>query len=382
MTASARIEPTAAQWLELPSSSVKYAESSATVTSHDGCPLHVLMLTPALKRHGTVLLGHAFLVDRRSLWRPAGDRPSLAGTLLEQGFRVCLPDSRGRNSSGLSAGRGGAASYDDFVQDTGPLVAYIRSQLGETEAIHLLGHSQFGHCSLAWLASNPSVHGKIVTSWCGMGSNPWIPSAEPSLVWRYIYKPLVLVLFYVIAWIVGHIPARKLGIGSQDDSLLFWRSFMAHYFGHGWRSQPHLPVAVFDASSKSISSRMQKKQRQQRHQQQTRTGPILDYYGNLRHVETPCLVVTSAGDTFECKPVPNAHFTAALPCRQLCIAVPNGPAAAALPKDLLALGADLVAIPKKAPNHMGMGTHPSSKPLWLYIAQWLVLQEPQSQHCS
>ncbi|MGZ3406752.1 MAG: alpha/beta fold hydrolase, partial [Polyangia bacterium] len=101
------------------------------------------------------VVGHAMMVDRRTLDRPRGR--GLVSSLAARGVACVVADLRGHGRSGPRADEGGDWSYDDLVEhDVPTLVAFARSRFPDLP-LTCVGHSLFGHVSLAHLARHPDA---------------------------------------------------------------------------------------------------------------------------------------------------------------------------------------------------------------------------------
>lgn len=280
------------------------------LTAADGWQLDVLELLPEGPPRAFVIAGHAMMVDRRTLFRR--DRPSLGATLVAAGYRVLIPDLRGHGASGPRADEGGAWTYDDLVGDTAALCALARC-LDRDLPIALCGHSLFAHTSLAWLGTHPNapVHAHV-----GLAMDVWGRRREPSRL-HWARKRLQLAVSGVITRSVGRFPARRLGLGSNDEALAYWQ-----WFRRPWG----------------------------------RADGSVDYEAGLRDIRVPCLHVVSAGDRLLARPAAALRLTAAIREREVWhLGHPAAPA-----------GLDALA-----PDHMAIVTDPASAPLWQALAGWL-----------
>lgn len=290
-----------------------------TVAATDGWILRVWDFSPPLERGrrplGVVVAGHAMMVDSRTICRP--DQPTLASVLVAAGFRVLVPDLRGHGESGPRAADGGNWTIDDLVADVAHYVELARA-VEPRRPIALVGHSVFAHAALAWLGQNPdpSVRALVL-----MACSVWNRRFEPSRVMWWLKRGLFW-LSAMLAELWGYLPARRLRLGSNDESLGFWRQFHGHVRRDRW-----------DALDGSV-----------------------DYWAGLDSVRAPVLHVMSEGDLLYARPPAAARLTARIDHREM-----------------LVLGRDDAPgeLAQLRPNHMRLLTDPRSKLVWHWIAGWL-----------
>lgn len=287
---------------------------SHRVAAPDGWILDVLDLAPDRPPRAIVVAGHAMMVDRRT-FRP--HRPGLARTLVDAGFRVLLPDLRGHGTSGPTPRAGGDWRYDDLVADTAAYLDLART-LAPDLPIATLGHSLFGHTTLAFLGLHP---GAPVAAHVALATDVWVRDSEPNpLVWA-LKRALVASSRPVVA-AAGRFPAVRLGVGSMDESPGYWSAISAAIRAGRWQS---------DAG--------------------------LDYRALLPRVRCPVLHIVSAGDRLLGRPASALRLTAGLRDRT---AWHLGTRTHQTPPALASL----------RPDHMAVVTG-ASAPLWSAIAAWL-----------
>lgn len=282
----------------------------------DGWILRVYDYPPAGTPRGVVVAGHAMMVDARTISR--ADRASLASQLVEQGFRVLVPDLRGHGNSGPLPAEGGEWTYDDLVNDVGVYVELAQA-LEPDRPLALLGHSLFGHCALAWLGQHPDAPVRSVAL---LAVEVWNKQHEARLT-RWWLKRLLYIVSLVIVGMRGYMPARALRLGSADEASAYWYQFNRMQQLNAWCS--------FD----------------------TRT----DYAAGLERVVCPVLHVASEADWLYANPRSALQFTAPLPTREVVVC-----------------GRDDApgALHRMRPDHMGMLTSPESQPLWRFVGRWLL----------
>ena len=285
---------------------------------HDGWPLSIVELLPEGAPKGTVLAGHAMMADKRSIVR--SDKSCIGRTLANMGFRVLAPDARGHGKSGPTAREGGSWSYDDLVKDTGPLLQFARSFEPEGQ-LHILGHSLFGHTSLAWLARHPE---EVITSHSALGVNIWCKRWEPKPT-RWMKKFGTAKLMKLFTRLFGRFPARTLKIGPMDEA------------------EPYIQH-VFDAVEKGLW--------------EDETGA--SYHAPMSEITFPLLHVLSEGDRVIADPESSSEFMAIVGanCTPMILGRENQ---WNFPKEL-------------QPDHMGLITDPACEVMWEAIGKWMLEQ--------
>ena len=287
------------------------------VPAPDGWVLDILDLEPTGPARGVVIAGHAMMVDRRTFRPGRSDRPGLAQTLVDAGFRVLLPDLRGHGRSGPLPRAGGDWSYDQLVADTAVLVDLART-LAPALPLALLGHSLFAHTSLAWLGQHPDAP---VAAHVALAMDVWLRSSEPSRA-RWLLKRGAMALADRVAVAHGHFPATRLRLGNMDESAGYWRDIARNVREGRWLA---------------------------------RDGT--DYHAGLARVTCPCLHVVSVYDSLYARPASALRLTAAIAHRTVW-QLGRDPAHADLRLD-----------------HMGLLTGASAA-LWRSVAAWLTTTLP------
>jgi pimeloyl-ACP methyl ester carboxylesterase len=244
------------------------------IAASDGWILRGEWLVPSAPR-AVAVVGHAMMVDRRTLDRPRG--AGLVSLLVERGVAVLWPDLRGHGASGPRAEAGGDWSYDDLVADVPVLLAAAHAKFPSL-ARFAIGHSLFGHVTLAHLARHRDerLEGLVMLA-CNVCNPSW---GRRRLA--HLRPGLLIEAMNASARLIGRVPIRQLGVGTDDEA----RSYVAD-FTRGWRS----------ASWRA------------------RDG--FDWFRALPSVTTRVLAVVGAGDRLYCPPedaralvapLPNARF--------------------------------------------------------------------------
>ncbi len=282
------------------------------MTTADGWSLGVRVFSPPGTPRGVVVLGHAMMVDGRSLDRPAGE--GLASFLALEGWRVHVPDLRGRGLSGPTVDDGGTWSYDDFVRfDLPALVADARS--AAPGPCWVVGNSLSGHASVA--AAGTGAYDEPPDGHVFFSVNTWTPALEPDGLLR-IRKALGSLAFGLFGLLWGRVPARRLRIGPVDEAAEYARD-LHRFWKSGWRS---------------------------------RDG--VDYLASLPSVRSPVIAFLGKADTYLAAPVAAEAWTRRLGGKVEVHHVGRGD---------LGLTFD--------PDHMTLVTDPRSRPAWREAARFM-----------
>ena len=186
-----------------------------SISTADGWTLSVLHMQAA-DPVGVAVLGHAMMVDRRSMDRPRGG--GLASTLAANGWHVLLADVRGHGASGPIPEEGGNWGYDDVVFfDLPALVAEAR-RLHPGLPVALLGHSLVGHMSMAAAGSGayretppPDLHVLIAV-------NTWAWGLDPA---RDLLRARDMALFLLFTKVFGRFPSRLVRMGPASEARTY-----------------------------------------------------------------------------------------------------------------------------------------------------------------
>jgi predicted alpha/beta hydrolase len=178
------------------------------------------------------------MVDRRTLDRRGR---GLASQLAARGIACVSADLRGHGASGPRAGEGGDWRYDDLVEhDVPTLAAWARAQFPSLPVV-CVGHSLFGHVSLAHVArhADAPIDGLVLLS-CNVANPDW---ARRPL--QLVLKRSLIEVAALVSRVVGRVPARRLGIGSDDEAAGYVRDFVRCVRAVEWRA--HDGFSYYDA---------------------------------------------------------------------------------------------------------------------------------------
>lgn len=284
------------------------------VRTADGWRLAVQRLPATGARKGVAVLGHAMMVDRRSMDRPAG--AGLASTLAARGWDVHLADVRGHGASGPLPSEGGTWTYDDLVRfDIPALVADARQRAAGGPVV-LVGHSLCGHVSMATAAGGhhtvapPDAHVLFAT-------NTWMKGLDPA---RDAARTRQVLLFRAITRLFGRFPSRLLRMGPADEAGPYVRDICRYHTSGRWMSR----------------------------------GGV-DWYAGLPRVEGPILALVGRGDTLMAHPENVERWMSAL---------------VSAAWELRVLGEGDLGLPQD-PGHMELVTDPGSRGVWESVADWM-----------
>ncbi len=244
------------------------------VRTGDGVELALSIRTPE-RPSAVVVLSHSMMANARSLDRPAGK--GLATALVDAGFLVILADLRGHGRSRPTVSEGLSFSYDDLVRYDAPALLDHARQIAAGLPVFCVGHSLYGHVSLAACGTGRAIPDGIVT----FASSVWSYDDEPTWTGR-LRKAATLELTALLSRPLGRLPARRLGIGSDDEPYEYFKQFRAWTRGGRWRS----------------------------------VGGDVDYVAALASVDVPVLAIAGGADR-QCPPEAIARFVASIPNHRL-----------------------------------------------------------------
>jgi predicted alpha/beta hydrolase len=294
------------------------ASEQIDVRTKDGWSLRADVDEPKDRAIGTVVLGHAMMASRSEFDRPRG--AGLARHFVERGWRVVAFDFRGHGDSGPGAGQGASYRYDDFVGlDLPAVFAFARSRADCGEPIVVVGHSLGGHVALAAQGVGAVAFDAIVA----VGADVWLRELEPLRV-RWLVKRAALGGTAAMCRRIGHLPARLLRLGSDDETTALMGDFDRFARTGSWRS----------------------------------ANGSIDYLASLSHVRVPVLQVVSNGDRIQCAPACGARFVARC----------GGP------HEVLHVTGDDAGGPP--PTHMGLVTSLGARKAWDRIEAWMPRHGP------
>ena len=262
-----------------------------------------------------IILTHAMMVDARTFCRRG---KGMAETFAHLGWRVFLPNFRGRGESGKKPRQGGSWTYDDIIKfDLPAIVSAVRARVGSLPLV-LGGHSLGGHASVATGGLN--LFETAPDAYLLLSANVWRPSLEPSF-FRRLKKSLSFTVFYGITRSFGYFPSRKLRFGSCDEALEYVSDLRRSWVTDHWRSR--------DGTK--------------------------DYTLAASRVSAPILSVVGAGDALMAHPVGAERWfnDVGFGTKEFWLAKAGQ------------YGLDF------DPDHMTLVTSPRAAPLWLEMERWL-----------
>lgn len=199
------------------------------LTAEDGWRLRGELLLPPAPR-AVAVCGHAMMVDRRTLDRPPG--AGLVSTLAAHGIAVVWPDLRGHGQSGPRADAGGDWTYDDLVADVPVLLRLARERVPGVRTA-AVGHSLFGHVTLAHLARHPDTPLDALVLIGGNVSNPrW---RRRPLSWSAKLAGATLMAGLTAPF--GRLPVRRLRYGTDDEARGYVADFLRMAVRAEWRAR-------------------------------------------------------------------------------------------------------------------------------------------------
>ncbi len=289
------------------------------VEASDGWVLDVRHLPAQGPRRGVAVLGHAMMVDRRSMDRPEG--AGFASTLAARGWEVLLADVRGRGASGPRPTEGGSWTYDDVLGRDLPALVDAAREAFPGAFVWLVGHSLCGHGSVA--AAGSGLYREPPDGHVLLAANAWMPRLEPSRRRRW-QKRLSVAAFDAVQRLIGYVPVRRFGLGPADEAGPYAADIVRTWRSDRWGS---------------------------------RDGR-LDYFAALPRVRGPVLNVVGRGDSLLAHHVGARLWTERMPQAEFW---------------LVGRGDHELTFD---PDHMTLVTDPRARPLWQAIADWMQAQTP------
>ncbi len=256
-----------------------------------------------------VVLGHAMMVDRRTLDRPRGR--GLASALVDAGLEVVVMDARGHGESGPGAHEGGRWDYDDVVRFDVPAMVEAGRAAAAGRPVALLGHSLIGHAAMIAAGLRPDRAPDAIVAFA---PNLWAGSLEPSPAMR-LTKGALLEAWAALSRARGLFDPAPFGMGRTAEA----QPYVAQ-FAQMWR----------------------------RDRLESPDGE--DYEAALGRATLPVLAVASDNDRLLARPASVARFAALATRADVELRVLRGP---------------------DAPTHAGFVTDERSRGLWRETARWI-----------
>jgi predicted alpha/beta hydrolase len=205
---------------------------------------------------------------RKSEFGHAG-RSGLAQLYAAEGWRTIAFDFRGHGESSPSADWG----YDDLVRVDLPAVVECARARAHDLPVVVVGHSLGGHVALAsQAAGHLHADGLLL-----IAANVWLRRLESSRA-RWGAKLLIGRAMQEISARVGRLPAKRLGVGSDDATARFVGDVLRVMREDAWVSE----------------------------------DGVIDYLAALRHLAVPVHAIVSEGDTLMCHPDAGERFVSAI----------------------------------------------------------------------
>lgn len=258
-----------------------------------------------------VVLGHAMMVDRRTMDRPRG--AGLASTLVEHGLEVALLDARGHGDSGPHATDGARWSYDDVVRFDVPAMVDAGREIANGRAVVLLGHSLIGHAGLITAGLLPERAPDALVAYA---PNLWAPHLEPSPAARAL-KGLSIRAWTAWTALHGAFDPAPFGLGRAVEAAPYVEHFRAMW----------------------ARDRL------------TDPSGATDYERAMARARLPVLAFASDNDRLLARPAAVERFLGLAPNADVELEVLRGPG---------------------APDHAGFVTTTESRPLWEKTARWIL----------
>jgi predicted alpha/beta hydrolase len=203
------------------------------IQAEDGWELELELEEAVGEPIAVAVLGHAMMVDRRSMDRPAGE--GFASTLRRAGIRVIRFDARGHGGAATPpAGRELSWTYDELVRLDLPAVVAHAREISPGLPLGVIGHSLFGHVAMA--SAGTEAHAQPPDWHVLMAANTWMPSLEPSRL-RRVRKGLQVSVMRAITASVGHFPSRRVRMGPADEARPYIQDISGFWTRDRWGSR-------------------------------------------------------------------------------------------------------------------------------------------------
>ena len=276
------------------------------------------------------------MLSGRSLDRPRGR--GMASFFAGRGHPVYLLDLRGHGASRPAAAEGGDWSYDEIVAFDVPAAVEAVAALHPGRRLVWIGHSLSAHAGAAAFGQRPELP---LAAAVLISPVVWMRCHEPSAL-TWLTKRLTLALWWGLTAAVGRMPARRLRIGSDDESPGYVRQFVDWARTDAWTSRADF-AGLPSPPGPPHPSRGQ-----------------VDYLAGLARVRWPILVVNARGDRWISRTACVRRFAAAF---------------TAAPVDFWELGREELGLSRREmplePGHMALVKDPRSAPAWERIAGWI-----------
>jgi predicted alpha/beta hydrolase len=294
-----------------PSPPIAHHGELVTLTTASGWSLAVTATEPRGTARGTAILLHSMMASRRMFH---GRGRGFAHALVDRGLRVLSLDFRGHGESEPGAAEGGRWTYDDLVREDLPALVGAARERWPSARLSVIGHSLGGHVALASAASGCVSVDAIVM----LATSVWMPRFENNPVIR-ARKAAAVRASHAVARLRGYLPARALGLGSDDESSGFIAACARFWSEDSWTSE--------DNAS--------------------------DYLAGAMRLSIPVMAVASIGDSYVCTPETALQFARIVPRDKISF-------------ELVRAGDHGT----QAPDHMGIVTTRAAESIWQRIASF------------
>lgn len=208
------------------SSAVGY--TTQTITDSAGYRIAVHCFEPQVATGIAVLL-HGSIEDSRIFYSRSGR--GLAPYLCQNGFRVVCPDFPGRGQSEPAVAPGHKYDQETLIHHTLPaLMKFVTGRAGSLP-VYVLTHSWGG---VQWLAYAAHYGGEDFTGAIHFATKRRIGifSAKRLFMVDVVYTALGELL----CLIKGYLPAKRWGIGSQNEQMNLYRQTRRWVYSKQWKS--------------------------------------------------------------------------------------------------------------------------------------------------
>ena len=188
-------------------------QSSLFLPAPGGADLHLRRIEPGHPTRAPVLMLHGSVENGRVFYTPSGK--GLGPFLARAGHPVFIADQRGRGESRPHVARGHRYGQTEAITEDIPTLAQAVAERHPGQSVHWVAHSWGGVLMLAALGRFPELRAGVASLTC-FGSKRCVRVHN-------LHKLMLIDLYWLrlaplAAAVLGYLPSKRLGLGSDDES--------------------------------------------------------------------------------------------------------------------------------------------------------------------